>query len=106
MHYSETPSETGNIRMYEVPAHGAMLLCDKATRDSHSTIFKPDVEAVYYDSTCDAIDKAEYYFVHEDERIAIAKAGYERFWKDYEPGKTLKELLDWAVSIPRKRRSV
>jgi len=106
MHYSERPSETGNVRMYEVPAHGAMLLCDKATHDSHSLIFEPDVEAVYYDSTRDAIDRAEYYLAHEEERIDIAKAGYARFWRDYEPGKTLKDFLDWAVTVPRKRLAV
>ena len=102
MHYSEIPSETGNARMYEVPAFGAMLLCDKGACDSHNLIFRDGVEAVYYDSTRDAMDKAEYYLAHEDERAAIARAGYARFWKDYEPDKTLKELLDWAISVPRR----
>ena len=33
MHLSNQPSETGNVRMYEVPAHVAMPLSDKAALD-------------------------------------------------------------------------
>lgn len=102
MHVSDRPTETGNMRMYEVPAHGAMLLCDKAARDAHAQIFAPDKEAVYYDSPEDAIEKAEYYVSHDDERLAIARAGYERYWKDYEWESNMKRFLDWAVSIPHR----
>lgn len=102
MHVSDRPTETGNMRMYEVTAHGGMLLCDKAGRDAHAQIFEPDKEAVYYDSVEDAIEKAEYYLKQEDERVAIAEAGYRRFWKDYEWKLNLKRFLDWAVSIPRR----
>ena len=102
MHVSDTPTETGNMRMYEVPAHGAMQLCDKAARDAHAQIFAPDTEAVYYDSVEDAIEKAEYYLTHEEERFAIARAGCERFWADYEWEGNLLRFLDWAISIPRR----
>src|SRR5262249_1934483 len=64
MHLSQVPRETGNMRMYEVPAHGMMLLCDKAGLDAHERIFEPDKEAVFYDSMKDAIDKIEYYLEH------------------------------------------
>jgi hypothetical protein len=101
MHVSDRPMETGNMRMYEVPAHGLMMLCDKAGRDAHAQIFAPDKEAVYYDSVEDAIEKAEYYLSHDNERLAIARAGYERFWKDYEWESNLKRFLDWAISVPR-----
>ena len=57
MHLSDCPRETGNMRMYEVPAHGALLLCDKAGRDAHESIFLPNEEAVYYDSIPDAIGR-------------------------------------------------
>ena len=99
MHVSDTPMETGNVRMYEVPAHGAMQLCDKAARDAHVQIFAPDTEAVYYDSVEDAIEKAEYYLTHDEERLAIARAGCERFWADYEREANLLRFLDWAVSV-------
>lgn len=101
MHLSNTPSETGNVRMYEVPAHGAMLLCDKAALDAHELIFRPGVEAVFYDNIPDAIDKAEYFVAHPAERVAIARAGFERTRRDYDFEAVLRGLLDWASAIPR-----
>ena len=103
MHLSEIPRETGNMRMYEVPAHGAMLVCDKAGRDAHQRIFDPGNEAIYYENIDDAIAKIEFYLSHEDERIKIAERGYHRFWSDYEWGKNLKRLLDWAWQLRFKR---
>jgi hypothetical protein len=99
MHVSNVPSETGNMRMYEVPAHGAMLLCDKAALNAHALIFKPDVEAVFYDDLKDAIGKIEYYVAHPAERIAIARSGFERRRRDYDYEGVLKGLLDWASAI-------
>lgn len=101
MHVSSAPAETGNMRMYEVPAHGAMLLCDKGALDAHALIFKPDVEAVFYDDLADAIRKIEYYVGHPMERVAIARAGFERRRRDYDFEGVLKGLLDWASGIQR-----
>jgi len=106
MHVSNVPTETGNMRMYEVPAHGAMLLCDKAALNAHALIFKPDVEAVFYADLADAIAKAEYYLVHPSERTAIARAGFERRRRDYDYEKVLRGLLDWASRIRAQTESV
>jgi len=106
MHVSDQPYETGKMRMYETPAHGMMMVCDKAAASAHARIFEPQTEAVYYDSLSDAIDLIEYYLVHDAERGRIAKAGYERFWKDYEWESNMKKFLDWAMDIrnaPTKR---
>jgi Glycosyl transferases group 1 len=103
LHLSDRPMETGNLRMYEAPAHGMMLLCDRGGRDAHEGIFRPDVEAVYYDSMSDAIEKAEHYLNHEDERIRIARAGCERVWRDYVWDDNLLRFLEWGMSLPRRR---
>jgi len=103
MHLSNDRAETGNMRMYEVPAHGAMLLCDKSARDMHATIFRPDYEAVYYDDLDDALDRIHYYLEHPRERIEIARRGFERVQREYTFDAVLKGLLDWAVSVPRNR---
>jgi hypothetical protein len=103
MHLSNAPTETGNVRMYEVPAHGAMLLCDKAALDAHEEIFIPGIEAVFYDTLADAIEKIEYYAHHTPERVAIARAGFERVRRDYDFEVVLKGLLDWASAIRRQR---
>lgn len=102
MHLSNTPTETGNVRMYEVPAHGALLLCDKAGLNAHAQIFEPDKEAVFYDSIEDAVEKIEYYLQHEDERQRIARAGFARACRDYDGEANLKKLLDWAIVLPKR----
>lgn len=101
MHVSDQPFETGNMRMYETPAHGMMMVCDKAAANAHARIFEPEVEAVYYDSLKDAIEVIEHYVDHEEERIKIAKAGFERYWRDYQWETNLLHFLDWASSIQR-----
>ncbi|MBX5460595.1 MAG: glycosyltransferase [Steroidobacteraceae bacterium] len=105
MHVSESPTETGNARMYEVPAHGMMLVCDKAGGNAHERIFRPGSEAVYYDSIEEAIELVEYYLQHDEERLQIAAAGFDRFWKDYNWETNLRRLLDWAACIPKNSAS-
>lgn len=103
MHISDSPSETGNMRMYETPAHGLMMVCDKAGADAHARIFEPDLEAVYYDSADHAIELIEYFLAHEDQRMHIAKAGFDRYWRDYEWGTNLLRFLRWCERIRRSR---
>lgn len=101
MHFSEC-RETGNMRMYEVPFHGLMLLCNKASDGWHESIYKPDVEAVFYDNIEDAVHKAKYYLKHDSEREKIARAGFERACKDYDADKCLEDFLDWASTVEIK----
>ncbi len=91
--------ETGNMRMYEVPMHGAMLLCDAAGCNAHEAIFEPDREAVYYRSIEEAIEKCLYYFKHPEQAIFIAQRGFQRAIRDYRPKKIMEDLLNWASSI-------
>ena len=102
MHVSDTPMETGNSRMYEVPAHGIMMVCGKAGLNAHEMIYKPDQEAVFYDSIDDAIEKIEYYLKHDEERIRIARAGFGRARQDYDWEVNLKKFLDWASGLRKK----
>ena len=91
--------------MYEVPAHGMMLLCDKAGLNAHEQIFEPDKEAVFYDSIEDAIEKIDYYLDHPEDRLRIAKAGFARVHRDYDGEQSLKNLLDWASGLRKKERA-
>jgi hypothetical protein len=103
MHLSQIPRETGNMRMYEVPAHGMLLLCDKAGLNAHEQIFEPDKEAVFYDSIEDAIERIEYYLQHDEERERIARAGFARVHRDYDGESNLKSFLDWASQLKKRR---
>lgn len=99
MHVSDYPCETGNMRMYETPAHGMMMICDKAGGDGHARIFEPNSEAIYYENIKEATEMIEYYLAHDEERIKIARAGYGRYWNDYEWEANTKEFFDWACAI-------
>ncbi len=99
MHFSDMPSECGNMRTYETPAHGMMMVCDKASANAHANIFVPGKEAVYYDNIEHAIELIEYYLKNEDERVDIAKAGFDRYWSSYDFEKNLLNFLNWGISI-------
>ncbi len=103
MHVSDRPHETGNMRMYETPAHGMMMVCDKAGADAHAGIFAPDTEAVYYDSTRHAIELMEHYLHADDERVRIARAGYARYWRDYEWEANMLKFLDWGMALRNRQ---
>ena len=102
MHFSDIPSECGNMRTYETPAHGMLMVCDKASANAHARIFEPDKEAVYYDTIDQAIELIEHYLNNKEDRVRIAKAGFERYWQDYEAEGNLLNLLNWAVGLQKK----
>ena len=99
MHWSDTPRETGNARMYELCAHGVCQVCDTAGLDAHARIFEPNSEAVFYKDIDEAIEKIDWLLGDEASRVRIARAGFERFWRDYDWEDNLLELLDWASGL-------
>lgn len=99
MHLSVSPNETGNMRMYEIPAHGMMQVCDMGGVGSHEKIFSGGMEAVYYSNIDEAIALLERYLADDAERIRIARNGYERVRRDYRWASCYKALLDWAYSL-------
>ena len=46
--------------------------------DEHKALFEEDKEAVYFSSNEELLEKCRYYLEHEDERKAIAEAGWKR----------------------------
>jgi spore maturation protein CgeB len=65
-----------NMRTFEAPACGAFVLAER----SHEAVefFADNKEAAYFSTPEELKEKARYYLNHEDERLWIAKAGYER----------------------------
>lgn len=106
MHLSNEPVEGGNMRTYMSAAHGMMMLSDKAGGDFHENIFKPNNEAVYYDNIDDAIDLIDFYLKNNEMRLNIARAGFARYWSDYEWSGNLIRLLQWAENIHSKHDSL
>lgn len=97
IHVSEK-IETGNMRMYQLPACGVMQICDKSALDLQNQIFEDGKEIVYYDNYYDMVEKTNYYLNNNQERIKIAFNGYMRYKKDYEFNKNLIRLLNFSCS--------
>jgi len=63
-------------RSFEIPACGSMLLADRTKE--HNEFFEEGVEAEYFGSTEEMLDKIAYYTSNEPARRRIAEAGYRR----------------------------
>ena len=95
-----------NRRMFQLAAHGVMQICDNKT--GLGQIFELGKEVVGFDTIDEAIELTKYYLEHDSERKSIARAGYERFWKDYHAEanwiRLRDQLLEWGVK-PGERKS-
>ncbi len=68
-------------RNFEVPGCGAFLLTGHA--DNLEDYYADGAQIVCFDDTDDLIEKVRYYLSHEEERAAIAQAGYQRTLKEH-----------------------
>lgn len=68
-------------RNFEVPGCGGFLLTGMA--ENLGQYYEIGKEVVCFDDRHDLIEKVRYYLTHEDERAAIAQAGYERTMRDH-----------------------
>lgn len=56
--------------------------------------FAPGEDFVYYESRQDLVDKVLYFLEHEDERLEIARRGYEKVCAEHTYELRLQEILD------------
>ena len=68
-------------RNFEIPGCGGFLLTGPA--DNLSDYYEDGKEIVCFEDTRDLAEKARYYLSHEDERRAIAEAGYQRTLREH-----------------------
>ena len=60
--------------------------------------FIPGKDLVLYDSVDDLIQKIDYYLSHEEERLQIAKNGYEKVKRYHTYDTRLTEILNTVIS--------
>jgi spore maturation protein CgeB len=68
-------------RNFEIPACGGFQLTGTASRLDE--FFAPGKEIVLYHTVDDMIEKIRYYLEHEQDRQAVADAGYARVMRDH-----------------------
>lgn len=79
-------------RNFEVPGCGGFLLTGRA--EDLENYYKIDKEIVCFEDVNDLIKKLRYYLCHEDERGAIAQAGYERTLSEHTYAHRFTELFE------------
>ena len=93
------PTETPDVhysdqikgRNFEVPGCGGFLLTGMA--ENLGQYYEIGKEIVCFDDRYDLIEKVRYYLTHEDERAAIARAGYERTMRDHTYARRFSEIF-------------
>lgn len=79
-------------RSVEIPACGAFMLAERTPE--HQRLFKEGIEAEYFGSDAELLDKVKYYLAHEQERKIVAANGRQRCISDqYDHHTLLRKIL-------------
>jgi spore maturation protein CgeB len=81
-----------NCRFFEAIGSGGFLITED--RPVISELAVPDREVVTYKTAEEAAEKIRYYLNHNEERLAIAEAGYQRAIKDHTYEKRIETILE------------
>lgn len=79
-------------RVFDVLACGGFCLTNY--QPEIATLFEDGKELVMYTDMEDMVQKARYYLEHEEERIQIAQAGYEKVCKHFSIKNRIVELIN------------
>lgn len=79
MHWD--PWGLGNQRLYHLPANGVMQICDSP--EHLGEIFEKGREVIPAATFEEMVDRGRHYLAHDDERRAVALAGFQRVQREY-----------------------
>ncbi len=95
-----------NRRMFMLAGWGVMQICDNKT--GLGRLYELGREAAGFDTIPEAIELTRYYLDHEEERSAMARNAFGRFWRDYHPRPIWqgigKQLETWLKEDNRTRQ--
>lgn len=84
-------------RTMEIPACGSLLMAERTPE--HERLFKDGVEAVFFSSNEELLEKCKYYLDNPDKLKDVAQAGLKRCKESgYSNFETLKRCLDIVTS--------
>mgnify|MGYP001564589852 CR=1 FL=1 len=81
------------MRPFDVTANGVLLIAQDDKPEIFN-MFEPGKEFVLFHDALDIRDKVEYYLKHDEERIKIAKAGFERTRRDHTYVDRVSKILE------------
>ena len=84
-------------RIAQLTGCGLLVFCPKTP--GMNLLFKEN-EVVYYDQDDDLIEKIKYYAVHDEERMATAKRGWERAHNSFNSQRVTRYILDTVFNEP------
>ncbi len=79
-------------RNFEIPGCGAFLLTGEA--DNLEEYYEDGKEIVIFKDVSDAAEKIKYYLAHDDERLRIARAGYEHTLREHTYEERFKKIFE------------
>lgn len=84
------------LRVLEIMACQGFVLVNY--QEDLAKEFEDGKELVMYRSLDEMVEKVQYYLEHEEERIRIARAGYEKVLREYNYAEKLRRILDQKPS--------
>ena len=77
---SQINKDTYTTRCFEIPMTKTLMVAPY--NDDLASMFQEDKEIVFYRNKDEFVNKVKYYLGHEEERMKIAEAGYDRVVQD------------------------
>lgn len=81
-------------RVFEGMCANRLVIADRPHPDTRmDDIFTEDKDIVYFDNLDDCVEKIDYYSINHEERLRIAKNGYEKVLKSHTVDSRIEHLL-------------
>jgi len=90
---SKWANDSSTSRTFEIPACGGFMLAERTPE--HLALFREGLEAAYFSTPAELVEKAKMYLADDEARMRIAQAGRERL---LEVGVSIESQMAQIVS--------